>query len=249
MKVAVAGGTGTLGRRVLSALAQEGHEARSLSRSSSAFPVDLTTGAGLETALAGCEVVIDASNGPSSGAARGVLVDGTRRLLEFGARAGVAHHICVSIVGIDKVPMAYYRVKLEQEAAVESGSVPWTIVRATQFHDLVAALLSAAGRRHVLPGARARLQPVEVGEVAGAVAALAVGPPRRSHVTVAGPQILELRALGRIWREATGTRAVEIPLPLPGRIGRALREGALTCAAPDVQGTGSFAAWLQAAPG
>jgi uncharacterized protein YbjT (DUF2867 family) len=131
-------------------------------------------------------VVIDASNGPPSRQARAVLVDGSRRLLEVERRVGVGHHACVSIVGIDAVPMAYYRVKVEQEQVVEGGGVPWTIVRCTQFHDLLGGLLAAAGRR-----------------------------------------------------------AIEIPIPLPGKLGRALREGRLTCASPEVRGTRTFAEWLQ----
>jgi uncharacterized protein YbjT (DUF2867 family) len=246
MRIAVAGGTGTIGRRVAAALSRDGHEVRVLSRGAAQFPVDLTTGAGLAAALAGCEVVVDASNGPPSKKARAVLVEGSHRLLEEGARAGVRHHVCVSIVGIEDVPIAYYRVKLEQERIVESAGVPWTIVRSTQFHDLLGALLSAAGRRHVLPAARARFQPVDVDQAAEAVAAVAVNPPRRARTTVAGPEVHDLRSLGRIWREVTGHRAIEIPIVLPGKVGRALREGGLTCPNPDVRGTETFAAWLQA---
>lgn len=248
MRIAVAGGTGTIGRCIATALSRDGHEVRALSRSAAQYPVDLTTGAGLEAALVGCDVVIDASNGPPSRKAGAVLVDGSRRLLEVEARAGVGHHVCVSIVGIEDVPMGYYRVKLEQERVVESASLPWTIVRSTQFHDLLGSLLSAAGRRHVLPSARARLQPVDVEEAANAVAAAATGAPRLTRATVAGPEVHDLRSLSRMWREATGRKAIEIPIPLPGKLGRALREGRLTCANPDVRGTRTFAAWLLTNP-
>src|SRR5471030_2586125 len=115
MRIAVAGGTGTIGRRIAVALSRDGHEVRALRRGAAQYPVDLTTGSGLEAALVGCDVVIDASNGPPSRKARAVLVEGSRRLLEVEARAGVRHHVCVSIVGIEDVPMGYYRVKLEQE--------------------------------------------------------------------------------------------------------------------------------------
>ncbi|MGH2872898.1 MAG: SDR family oxidoreductase [Solirubrobacteraceae bacterium] len=246
MRIAVVGGTGTLGRRVAAALSRAGHEIRVLSRSAAEYPVDLTTGAGLDAALAGCEVVIDASNGPPLRRARRVLVDGSRRLLEVEAKSGVRHHVCVSIVGIDEVPMAYYRVKLEQERIIENGAVAWTIVRSTQFHDLLFALLSAGGSRHLLPVARAQFQPVDANEAAHAVAALAVDSARLARVTVAGPEVHDLRSLARIWRQATGRRALEIPVPLPGKLGRALREGRLTSASPDVRGTQTFAAWLQA---
>ena len=248
MRIAVAGGTGTIGRRIAAALPRGGHEVRALSRSAAQYPVDLTTGAGLEAALVGCDVVIDASNGPPSRRARAVLVEGSRRLLEVEARAGVRHHVCVSIVGIEDVPMAYYGVKLEQERVIESAGLPWTIVRSTQFHELLGAVVSAAGRRHVLPAARARFQPVDVDEAAHAVAAVATDAPRLTRTTVAGPEVHDLRSLGRIWREAAGHRAIEIPIPLPGRLGRALREGRLTCANPDIRGTRTFAAWLQSAP-
>jgi uncharacterized protein YbjT (DUF2867 family) len=167
-------------------------------------------------------------------------------MLDVEARAGVRHHVCVSIVGIEHVPVGHYRVKVDQERVVESGGVPWTIVRSTQFHDLLGALLAAAGRWHVLPAARARFQPVGVDEAADAVAAAAIDAPRLARSTVAGPEVLELRSLARIWREATGHRAIEIPIPLPGKVGHALRDGRLTCANPDVRGKQTFAAWLRA---
>jgi uncharacterized protein YbjT (DUF2867 family) len=246
MRIAVVGGTGTIGRHIAAALARDGQEVRALSRRATEYPVDLTTGAGLDTALKGCDVVIDASNGPPSGKARAVLVEGSRRLLDAERRAGLRHHVCVSIVGIADVPMAYYRVKVEQERIVETGRVPWTIVRATQFHDLLGRLLSATGRLHFVPGSQARFQPVDVDEAAVAVAAVVSGSPRLARTTVAGPEVHDLRSLGHMWTEVTGRRAIEIPLPLPGKLGRALREGRLTCTNPDVCGTQTFMAWLQA---
>lgn len=173
MRIAVVGGTGMIGRRIAAALGRDGHDVRALSRRAPQYPVDLTTGAGLDTALRSCDVVVDASNGPPSRKARAVLVEGSRRLLDAEARAGVGHHVCVSIVGIEDVPVAYYRVKVAQERVVESAGVPWTIVRSTQFHDLLGAWLSAAGRRHVVPAAGALFQPVDVDEAGDAVAAVA----------------------------------------------------------------------------
>jgi uncharacterized protein YbjT (DUF2867 family) len=245
VRIAVAGGTGTIGRRVAAALSRDGHEVRALSRGAVLYPVDLTTGAGLEAAVAGCDVVVDASNGPPSLKARAVLVGGSHRLLETGARAGVRHHVCVSIVGIEDVPLGYYSVKLEQERVVESAGLPWTIVRCTQFHDLLDYFLSTAGRWHVLPAPRARFQPVGVDEAADAVAGVATGSPRLGRVTVAGPEVHDVRSLSRMRREATGRPAIAIPMPLPGKLGRALRHGRLTCANPDVRGTQTFAAWLE----
>jgi uncharacterized protein YbjT (DUF2867 family) len=152
MRIAIVGGAGTLGKHITAELSQRGHEVRVLSRSSPAFPVDLSTGTGLQAALTGCSTVVDASN--SQRKARQVLVDGTRRLLAAEQRAGVGHHVCVSIVGCDQLPLGYYRVKTEQEQVVQQGSVPWTIVRATQFHELAASLFTASARYRVLPAPR-----------------------------------------------------------------------------------------------
>jgi uncharacterized protein YbjT (DUF2867 family) len=153
--------------------------------------------------------------------------------------------VCVSIVGIERVPAGYYRVKVEQEEVVEQGEVPWTIVRATQFHNLIDAWLSAAGRFHVQPAAAARFQPIDVSEAAAAVAAAATAAPRRGRVIAAGPEVHDLRSLGRMWRQARGRRVIEVPIPIPGKLGRALREGALTCPEPDVRGARTFAEWLR----
>jgi uncharacterized protein YbjT (DUF2867 family) len=245
MRIAIAGGTGTLGRPVVEELRSRGHEVRVLSRGSREYPVDLTTGAGLDEALAGCDVVVDASNDSSKQAAQ-TLVEGSRRLLAAEAAAGVGHHVCVSIVGCDQVPMGYFKVKAEQERVVEQGPVPWSIVRATQFHEYVVQTLAPAARLRILPAPRARMQTVAVDEAARAVADVAEGGPRRGRLDVAGPQITDLRDLVRQWRSATGLRAVLLPLPLPGRLGRALRDGVLTAERPDVRGGTSFAEWLAA---
>lgn len=232
MDIAVVGATGTLGRPLVAELEARGHRVRALSRSSPDHPVDLTTGAGLAAALDGVDVVVNASNGPPSKQAAATLVDGTRRLLE----ATGAHHVCVSIVGIEDVPMAYYRVKVAQEAEVRASARPWTIVRVTQFHDLLATWLRPAERWRLRLRSGARFQPIAVADAARAVADVAQSPPRRDVVQVAGPEVLTLSDLG-------GGRGVPLPLPLPPRLGRALRAGALTTAAPHVRGTTTWATW------
>jgi uncharacterized protein YbjT (DUF2867 family) len=245
MRIAIVGGTGTLGKHIVSSLAQRGHEVRVLSRSSPDFQVDLVSGSGLDIALDGCAAVVDASNASSPKRAAQVLVSGTRRLLTAEERAGVSHHVCISIVGCEQVPMGYYRVKTEQEHAVERGPVPFSIVRATQFHELASAAFGAAGRYRVLPVPRMRLQTVAAAEVASAVAGVAEGEPL-GRIQVAGPQITTARDLARTWQEVTGRTALMLPLPVPGTIGRALRSGALTADHADVLGTITFADWLSA---
>jgi uncharacterized protein YbjT (DUF2867 family) len=245
MKIAIAGGTGTLGSLVCAELGRRGHQIRVLSRRSPDYPVDLTAGDGLDKALDGCAAVIDASNASSPKRAAQVLVEGSRHLLAAGQRAGIGHHVCISIVGCERLPVGYYRVKAEQEQVVESGPVPWSIVRATQFHELAATTLGAVGKYHVLPVPRMTLQTVAAAEVARLVADVTESGPR-GRVQIAGPQILTARQLATTWRSVTGTRAVLLPVPLPGKAGRALRGGALTSTDTDERGTVPFAHWLEA---
>ncbi|HXW43571.1 MAG TPA: NAD(P)H-binding protein [Streptosporangiaceae bacterium] len=243
MRIAIVGGRGTLGSYVTAELARRGHDVRVLSRSGE-YRVDLTTGEGLAAALEGCAAVVDASNA-TRGAAH-VLVEGSRRLLAAGNAAGVTHHVCVSIVGCNRVPFGYYRVKTDQERVVEQGPVPWSIVQATQFHELAAAAFGAAGKFRVLPAPRFPLQTVAAAEVAVAVADVTEGQPRHGRLQVAGPEVRTAAELARTWRRVTGRPALLLPVPLPGKTGRELRQGALTATDPDVRGTIVFADWLAA---
>ena len=129
MRIAIAGGTGTVGAEAARELEQRGHAVRILSRDAPEYAVDLRDGSGLAAALDGVDVVVNASNGD-----RGVLVDGTARLLRAAEEAGVRHHVGISIIGVDRVGIRYYKAKLAQEDLIRRSSVPWTIVRATQFH-------------------------------------------------------------------------------------------------------------------
>ena len=248
MTIAIVGGTGTLGRQVAAALEARGHKVRTLSRHAPEYRVDLATGVGLGPALAGCDVVVDASNSAARKPA-GIFVDGSSRLLEAEAAAGVTHHVCVSIVGCDQVPMSYFRAKADQERVVGQGTVPWSIVRSTQSHELVGTVLAAAGRWRVLPMPPGVLQPVACADAARAIADVAEGAPLNRCLTVAGPEVRELRDLARTWREVTGHRAALLPMPVPGTIGRALRSGGLTAPRPDVRGATGFADWLRSVPG
>lgn len=258
MRIAIVGGTGTLGGHLTTELAARGHEVRVLSRAAPVYRVDLATGAGLESALSGCDVVVDASNNASRKAAE-ILVGGTRRLLAAGQAAGVSHHVGVSIVGCDQVPMGYYRIKTEQENLIAQSPVPWTIVRATQFHELVARAFETAARFRVLPAPRALLQPIACAEVARYIAGVAEQPPRRERPAVAGPEVTELSTLARSWRSVTGRRLALLPVYLPGQVGRALRTGSLTTGSlttgtlttgqAESRGRVTFAAWLAAGAG
>ncbi len=239
MTIAIVGGTGTAGSEAVRALRARRHVVRVLSRNSPDFPVDLKDASGLVAALDGVDAVVNAVQGD-----REVMVGGTQRLLAAEARAGVAHHVELSIVGIEHVPIRYYRLKLEQEAVVREGAVPWTILRATQFHTLIAGLLKATARFGVLPSASARLAPVDPREVGAALADAVEAVPAGATTEFAGPEVLTLAELALHWRRATRSRALPLPIPLAGRAGRALKAGALTSLGAR-RGHVGFTEWLQ----
>ncbi|HEX3737485.1 MAG TPA: NAD(P)H-binding protein [Solirubrobacterales bacterium] len=247
--VAVVGGTGRLGAPVVGALLERGATVRVLSRTAAAVPagaehrrVDLTSGEGLATALAGATVVVDTAN--STRGAEQTLVAGTRRLLEAGAAAGVGHHLAISIVGIDLVPMKYYRVKLAQEEAIESGPLPFSILRASQFHQLLDGALATAARFGVRPTGAAKLQPIDPAVVAARLADAALAAPAGRLPEIAGPQVQTLSELSRIWATARGRHRLPLRVPSLGKMGKGLAAGALCDPAAAAPGE-NFEEWLR----
>ncbi|TMV49942.1 NAD-dependent epimerase/dehydratase family protein [Paenibacillus mesophilus] len=202
VKIAVVGGTGMLGRRVSAVLRRRGHEVRVLSRRSLEHQVNLVTGERLDAALEGCDALVDASNASTN--AKNILIDGTKRLLAAGKQAGISHHLCVSIVGCERIPMGYFGIKAEQEHVVEQNDVPWTIVRATQFHDYIAAMFEQAARWKVLPLLKIPIQTVAVDEVAHTIADTVEAKPRHGRLEIAGPEITDARMVARTWRSVSG---------------------------------------------
>jgi uncharacterized protein YbjT (DUF2867 family) len=246
--IAVVGGTGTVGAPTVAELLGRGETVRVLSRGAQGVPagaehrrVDLLSGEGLAEALAGADVVIDAAS--SQKGAEKTLVEGTRKVLDAGAAAGVGHHLLISIIGIDEVPVGYYKVKLAQEAVVEAGAVPWSILRASQFHQLLDGAFGAAARFGVRPTGRARIQPVDPRVVAERLADAALAPPAGRLPDCAGPRVETLSELSRAWAAARGKHRLGLRVPSWGKIGKGLAGGALC--APDAAGPGEdFAGWL-----
>jgi uncharacterized protein YbjT (DUF2867 family) len=201
---------------------------------------DVTTGDGLAAALAGVDVVIDGTNAQVD--AHAVLVEGTQRVLEAAKAAGVRHFVGISIVGIDRAPFAYYGVKLAQEAVIEASPVPWSLLRATQFHDLISKLAPRFLGVFIAPRSWP-LQPIDVREVASALVAAAEAGPAGKLPDLGGPEVVAFAELLRRWKRASATRGLVVPLPVPGARGRYLRSGAMCC--PDrALGTRTFDAWL-----
>ena len=157
-----------------------------------------------------------------------MLVEGTKRLLHAGAEAGVRHHVGISIVGCDRVPMPYYKVKVEQEEAIAAGEVPWSLLRATQFHTLVAWCFSAEPRaRRVRRPARPACSRSTRRPPAGTWR-MPRTPIRRARLPdLAGPEVHTLTELAETWRAANGRRLLRLRIPTVGRIGRPIGEAAL----------------------
>lgn len=239
MRIAVAGGTGVVGRHVVEVARERGHDVVVLSRSEG---VDLTTGAGLAERLDGVDAVIDTSNQVSQKRADSEAFFGgvTRSLLEAEVAAGVRHHVALSIVGVDDVDSGYYAGKRLQERVLAEGPVPWTVLRATQFHEFAEQALHfvRVGPFSLVP--RMLSQPVAAREVGEMLVDLAEGDPVGMAPELAGPERLQMVDLAR--RVADGRRVV--PVRVPGAAGRAMRTGALVPKGDGPRGTVTFDAWL-----
>lgn len=221
--ILITGGTGTLGTAVVRRLIGAGREVRVLSRrpgpsgEAERFVGDLRTGAGVAEAVSGVDTIVHCATTLGRDDVR------TTRLLAEAARRGGArpHLLYISIAGIDVIPLSYYRVKLATEHVVQNSGLPWTILRATQFHDLVARFFSLQRALPVTAAlSRVRFQPVDVRVVADRMAALAEAGESGRAPDLGGPEIRTMADLARAYR----ARPV-VSVPLPGRTMRGFRAG------------------------
>ncbi|SCE86639.1 Uncharacterized conserved protein YbjT, contains NAD(P)-binding and DUF2867 domains [Micromonospora coriariae] len=234
MRVLVTGASGRLGHAVLARLRDDGIRVRAASRRPRTggevewVVTDLATGEGLTEAVAGVDAVLHLASAPQGRRTYQVDVLGTRRLVVAAGAAGVQHLVYVSIVGVDRVPIPYYRHKLAAEQVVAAGPVPWSVLRATQFPQFLDDMLAASARLGPVIGDRAVLaQPVDTGEVAARLAARLVAGPLGGIEEYGGPQVLRFDEAVRAWQKARGSRRPLLPVRIPGRLGRELRAGGL----------------------
>ena len=243
MRIAIAGGTGTVGTHVVEVARERGHDVIVLSRSTG---VDLMTGAGLDAALEGVAVVVDVASTFTQSAATSVdfFTTVTRTLLSAEKRAGVPHHVALSIVGIDGSRYGYYAGKQAQERELSAGSVPFTVLRATQFHEFVTQGQIRVGPFALVP--TMRTQPVAAREVAERLVDLAEGDARGRVADLAGPREESLPDMARRYLRATGGRARVVALSLPGAGFREMRSGALLPGPDAVRAGQTFEEWIAA---
>ena len=235
--ILVTGGTGTLGRHVVRRLHDGGLEVRVLSRRThdndngvTYLAGDLDSGLGVDAAVAGVQTVIHCA-----GAQKGDE-DKARNLARAAAGAGVRHVVYISVVGADRVPVvsaldrmmfAYFPSKLGGERAIAASGVPWTTLRAAQFHDLFLIVAEAVAKLPVIPApAGFRFQPVDSDEVAARLVELALGTPGGLVPDIAGPRVYGFGELIRAYLRSRRKRRLMLPVPLPGGAARAIRGGA-----------------------
>ncbi|MEU4175432.1 SDR family oxidoreductase [Streptomyces sp. NPDC026589] len=216
----VTGATGTLGRQVAERLGAEGADVRGLSRRSPSYAVDLRDGKGLDAAVEGADVIVHCATTPrGDDRAAGFLIDAAER-------AGTPHLLYISIVGVDRLPLGYYTVKRRVERMIEDSGLGSTILRTTQFHDLVLRILSGAAKLPVLPvPSGVRVQPVDSGEVADRLAALALPGPSGRVPDLGGPEVRGLTELAGTFLRATGRRRRVVPVRLAGKAYAGYRRG------------------------
>ncbi|HZC12951.1 MAG TPA: NAD(P)H-binding protein [Thermoleophilaceae bacterium] len=211
MRVAVVGATGRIGRLTVETLERRGHETVGISRSQG---VDIYTGEGLMTSLTGVDAVIDACSCAATDLDEAVefFSRSTRNLLEAEQRTGVQHHVLLSIAGLMRVTgNAHYAGKRAQEELVERGPVPWSIVRATHFHDFAEMVSGWTERDGSATIAPLLVQPVAPADVADVLAEVAIGQPQGRCPDLAGPEPQDLVDLARRTRAARGTSIRLIP--------------------------------------
>jgi uncharacterized protein YbjT (DUF2867 family) len=233
-----------MGRLVVDAAAAAGHTTTIVSRS---HGVDLTTGAGLADAVRGVSVVIDVSNVTTTSKKKSIAFFGavTRNLIDAEQRAGVAHHVALSIVGVDRIGLGYHQGKRFQEELVLAGPVPGTVLRATQFHEFAGQLLDRVkGPVALVP--RMRSQPIAAAEVAQALVHQAELGPIGLAPELAGPDQWEMPDMVRRLLQVRGSHRITLALPVPGAAGRQLAAGGLLPLGPGPRGEQTFEQWLAA---
>jgi uncharacterized protein YbjT (DUF2867 family) len=244
VKIVVIGGSGRVGENVVRRLVAHGHDPVP---ASPATGIDTITGQGLAGVMVGADVVVDVSNAPvwDDDAVLEFFTTSTRNQLAAERDAGVKHHLAVSIVGASRLPdSGYLRAKVAQEAEIEAGGVPYTILRATQFFEFLAQTVEAGGEGDRVRLSTGLMQPVAADDVAATVAELATGAPVGGRVELGGPEALGIDAWARRLFAATGDERTVVSDPHAMYFGAELRGGELTPGDGARIGPTDFEAWF-----
>ena len=244
MKIIVIGGSGLIGKKVVTNLRQRGHEVVAASPSSG---VNTVTGEGLAQALAGAKVVVDVANAPSweDSAVLAFFETSGRNLLAAEAVAGVGHHAALSVVGTDRLlGSGYFRAKMAQEKLIQAGPIPYTIVRATQFFEFVGGIAKEATEGQTVRLPSALMRPIAADDVAAAMADVALAKPLNGTFELAGPEPIRQDDLVRQFLNATGDPRKVLADPRALYYGLMLNDQSLTPGDHPHIGSTRFKDWL-----
>jgi uncharacterized protein YbjT (DUF2867 family) len=203
MKIVIIGGTGLIGTKLTGMLREKGHD---VLQASSRTGVNAITGEGLDRALSGADVVVDVANSPSfeDRAVLAFFETSSRNLLAAEATAKVRHHVALSIVGTDRLPeCGYFRAKLAQENLIRRSTIPYSILRATQFFEFVGGIVDTSTDGRLARLSPALFQPVASDDVAATLADVTLADPLNGMIELAGPEQLSLDEFGRKYLAAT----------------------------------------------
>ncbi|WP_413671454.1 SDR family oxidoreductase [Massilia cellulosiltytica] len=246
MNIVVIGGTGLIGSKLVTLLRARGHEALAASPNSG---VNTLTGEGLDAALEGCDVVVDVANSPSfaDDAVLDFFTTSGRNLLAAARRAGVRHHVALSVVGTQRLAESgYFRAKIAQEELIRASGLPYTIVHSTQFFEFLSGIAASAGQDDTIALSPAYIQPIASDDVAAALADVVLGAPVNGIVEIAGPDRFRLSDLVRDYLAVKGdTRTVRADVHAR-YFGAELKEDTLVPQGTARLGASRIGNWLQA---
>jgi uncharacterized protein YbjT (DUF2867 family) len=244
MKIVVIGGTGLIGSRLVTILRGKGHEVLAASPDSG---VNTLTGAGLDAALAGAQVVVDVANSPTFDEASIKFFEtaGTN-LLAAEARAGVRHHVALSIVGTDRIPdSAYLRAKVAQENLIRKSGIPYSILRSTQFFEFVSRIAQSGAEGNTIRVSGALFQPILSAEVVATLADVTLGAPLNGIVEVGGPEKFRMSELVQLVLRANGDEREVIADSHARYFGAELNDESLVAGPGARLGSKHFEEWLK----
>jgi uncharacterized protein YbjT (DUF2867 family) len=248
MKILVIGGTGLIGSKLVDLLVQRGHEAIA---ASPATGVNTISGEGLAEALAGVQVVVDVANSPSfeDKAVLAFFETSGRNLLAAKAKAGVGHHVALSVVGTDRLTdSGYFRGKIAQEKLIKAGDIPYTIVRSTQFFEFLGGIVQSGTDGDVVRLPAGYVQPIASDDVALAMADATLGAPVNGTIEIAGPVRERMGALVQRYMQKTGnTRKVVASAQTP-YFGAVLEDDTLVPGPDPRLGRIDFETWFARTP-
>jgi uncharacterized protein YbjT (DUF2867 family) len=244
MKIVVIGGTGLIGSNVVARLRREGHD---VVPASPGTGVNTVTGEGLDAALAGADAVVDVANSPSfeDKAVLEFFTTAGRNLLAAEARAGVRHHVGLSIVGTDRLPEnGYFRAKVAQENLIKASPIPYTILRSTQFFEFIGGIIESGLQGDTIHLSPALIQPIAASDVSALLAELAVSAPRNGTIEVGGPERFPLDELARVFMAEHGDRRPLIADVHARYFGSELDDRSLVAGSDARRGPTTLPVWL-----